>query len=197
MLNVSVSACVRRYSDGVVNATYHLAAPNQSVPSWVYSLPEPERGEKIADIHTYGSPNVFDQFQAHVTIGWASNATVVAAAVAALDFEPGASFEADIVAIGTSGAHGTVLAGRDLARYNLTAPGDSCRAAHADEHSCDADHVNGGCVWCDIVDEAAFCFTRENARSLPRFPPHQCNFERGGVVESEDGRAVDSEVVVS
>ena len=195
MLNVSVSACVQRYSDGVVNATYQLAAPNQSVPSWVYSLPEPERSEKIDDVHRYGSPNVLDQFQAHVTIGWASNATAVAAAVAALDFEPGASFEAVVVAIGTAGAHGTVLAGRDLARYNLTVPGDACRAAHADEPSCDADHVtSGGCVWCDIVDEPAFCSTRENARNLPRFPPHQCNLERDSprpqrVVERGDGRA--------
>ena len=124
----------------------------------------------------YGSPNVFDQFQPHVTIGWASSVTAVARAVAALDFEP-VSFRADVAALGTTGLHGTVLRGRDLARYNLTVRGDACGAAHKDEPSCDADRVtSGGCVWCDVVDRPPFCSTRTNARRAPRFPPHRCNF---------------------
>ena len=87
-------------------------------------------------------------------------------------------------------AHGTVLAGRDLARFNLTSRGDGCLAAHSDEPSCDADHVtSGGCVWCDVVDHPAFCTTRERARDLPRFPPHQCNLELDApqLVESNAG----------
>lgn len=178
MLNVSRCSCVQRYSDTIVNATYTLAVANQTVPSWVYTLPEPERSEKIEDVKKYGSPNVFSQFQPHVTIGWAANASAVAAAVKALaaKFAP-FSYSADVVALGVSGAHGTVVRGADLAIFNLTAPNDPCANAYKAEAPCDADNVtSGGCVWCDIVDRPAFCTTTTLARQLPRFPPHMCNF---------------------
>ena len=84
----------------------------------------------------------------------------------------------NVAALGSTGAHGTVLSGQDLAVFNLTASGgDPCYRAHSAEAGCDADHLtSGGCVWCDIVDRPAFCSTRTNARSLPRFPPHNCNW---------------------
>mgnify|MGYP006146914219 CR=1 FL=1 len=176
MLNVSLLPCLQRASDTVVKGTYQLAVPNQTVPSWVYSLPEPTRSEKIALVRKYGSPNVLGQFQPHVTIGWAQNASAVAAAVAALSVKP-ASFQSNVVALGSTGPHGTVLKGRDLAVFNLTVRGDACHKAHKAEAECDADKLTtGGCVWCDIVDRPAFCSTRTNARELPRFPPHNCNW---------------------
>lgn len=178
MLNVSLSPCLRHTADAVVNATHQLAVPNQTVPSWVYQLPEPERSEKVRDVQLYGSPNVYTQFEPHVTIGWDANATAVAAAVATLRARP-ASFRAGSVAIGTSGPHGTVLRRRDLAVFNLSFHGgDPCTQAHANIAGCQSDNITfGGCVWCDVVDHPPFCATRLNGRNLPRFPPHQCEFE--------------------
>jgi hypothetical protein len=43
-----------RYSDLIVNATYQYAQPNQTAPSWVSTLPEPERSEKLKMIRQYG-----------------------------------------------------------------------------------------------------------------------------------------------
>ena len=63
MMNVTLDDCLQTYSDAIVNATYRFSQPNQTAPSWVNDLPEPERSEKLADIKKYGSPNVFSQFQ--------------------------------------------------------------------------------------------------------------------------------------
>ncbi len=73
MLNVTLGSCLQEYSDAIVNATYALAEPNQTVPSWVNSLPEPERSEKLALLAKYGSPNVFSQFQVRLRVrgAWA------------------------------------------------------------------------------------------------------------------------------
>lgn len=176
MLNVTLTECIQFASDSIVNETFALAVPNQSVPSWVDSLPEPERSEKIADVKKYGSPNVFDQFQPHVTIGWASNASAVEAAIAALTFEP-VTFSADVVALGTTGDHGTVLRGQDLARFNLSDLRGGCH--YPTPTACDADNVTrGGCIWCDVVDRKPFCTTRVDARSHhhPPEPPFMCDW---------------------
>ena len=117
--NVTDGPCLQRLSDTVVNATYGLAQPNQTVPSWVAGLPEPERDEKTALVRRYGSPNVFGQFQPHVTVGWASDAGEVAEAIAGVKGWEGASFPATEVAMGSVGAHGTVLKGKDLASFPL------------------------------------------------------------------------------
>jgi hypothetical protein len=69
MLNVTLDSCLQAYSDAIVNATFVFAEPNQTAPSWVNSLPEPERSEKLALIAKYGSPNVFSQFQV-CGLGW-------------------------------------------------------------------------------------------------------------------------------
>lgn len=98
MLTTGTPACLQFMSDAVVNATYviaaflswklhtlcmyHLAVPNQTIPIWVQHLPEPERSEKIAFIRQYGSPNVFTQFQPHVTLACDANATALSAAFA-------------------------------------------------------------------------------------------------------------------
>jgi hypothetical protein len=178
MMNVSdTSGCLQRYSDLIVNATYTLSEPNQTAPSWVNSLPEPERSEKIHDVKEYGSPNVFNQFQPHVSVAWSSSAAAVSAAVAALKTKP-TTFRGDIVALGSVGNHGTVLQHQDLAIFNVTVrkPCDN----YGTEKPCDADSVTaGGCVWCDIVDHPAFCTTKTAARQLPpppQGPPFHCNF---------------------
>ena len=63
MLNVSLDKCLQTYSDDVVLGTNSLSQPNQTVPSWVHSLPEPQRSIKTALVKQFGSPNVFSQFQ--------------------------------------------------------------------------------------------------------------------------------------
>ena len=102
---VQNTACIQRLSDLVVNATYHLAKPNQKVPSWVMSLPPAERQAKIAMIARYGSPNVFSQFQPHITVAHDSVDNLTA------DYNQVAiasSFLADLVDISPVGAFGTV-----------------------------------------------------------------------------------------
>lgn len=176
MMNVTVDGCLQKYSDTIVNATHKLSEPNQTVPSWVESLPEPERSEKIHDIEKYGSPNVFAEFQPHVSIGWSSNATAIAEAVAEMKKHlntSSSSFQGDVVALGSVGLHGTVLQRQDLAIFNVTNryPCENWGSL-AD---CKADNLtSGGCIWCDIVDRRPFCTTRMQANDLPRFPPHEC-----------------------
>ena len=68
--NVELSGCLQTLSDTVVQATYHLATPNQPIPAWINSLPPAEKAAKIAMIRKYGSPNVFSQFQPHVTVAY-------------------------------------------------------------------------------------------------------------------------------
>eukprot|EP00658_Telonema_sp_P-2_P051411 TRINITY_DN39470_c0_g1_i2.p1 TRINITY_DN39470_c0_g1~~TRINITY_DN39470_c0_g1_i2.p1 ORF type:complete len:272 (+),score=93.07 TRINITY_DN39470_c0_g1_i2:53-868(+) len=79
MISVNVTACLQKYSDTMVLATYKFAAKNQTPPPWIHNLPEPERSEKLAMVAKYGSPNVFSQFQPHVSIGWSENMTTLAA----------------------------------------------------------------------------------------------------------------------
>ena len=148
MMNVTLdtAGCLQRYSDLIVNATFKLSEPNQTAPGWVNSLPEPERSEKIHDIQKYGSPNVFSQFQPHVTVAWSDNATAVSEAVAALSV-PKTQFTGDIVALGSVGHHGTVLQNQDLAVFNVTVR-KPC-AKYLNYSDCRSHNVTaGGCSWC-------------------------------------------------
>jgi hypothetical protein len=134
----------------------------------------------MKDVEEYGSPNVFGEFQPHVSIGWGRDASAVASAVAALKkrLQP-STFVGDLVAMGTVGDHGTVLKNEDLGIWNVTNRQDfACRKAYSVEAACDADNVtSGGCVWCDVVDQPPFCTTKTNARTIPnppQYPPHHC-----------------------
>ena len=129
----------------------------------------------------YGSPNVFNQFAPHVSLAWSTDTEAIADAVKALNVST-TVFAGEIVAMGSVGPHGTVLKGKDLARFNITDRGDvGCRHTHLTEAPCDADNVtDGGCVWCDIVDHPAFCTTTIDARQIPpppQGPPSHCNWK--------------------
>ncbi len=63
-------------SDTIVESTMDFIEPHQPVPEWVYNLPDPARSKKIAYVEKYGSPNVFDQFDAHITVGYDDNTIV-------------------------------------------------------------------------------------------------------------------------
>eukprot|EP01102_Stenamoeba_stenopodia_P001180 TRINITY_DN11025_c0_g1_i1.p1 TRINITY_DN11025_c0_g1~~TRINITY_DN11025_c0_g1_i1.p1 ORF type:complete len:255 (-),score=48.40 TRINITY_DN11025_c0_g1_i1:122-886(-) len=107
MWNVNNTACLQRMSDLVVNSTYMYIVPNQTVPSWVYQLPEPERSEKIAYVQKYGSPNVFSQFQPHVTLAW-DDTDNLQEVFDMLPIKP-ITFLSPSVGIGNVGPYGTVL----------------------------------------------------------------------------------------
>jgi hypothetical protein len=44
------SQCLQDMSNEIVQATYLYITPNQTIPSWVYDLPEPLRSQKIGMI---------------------------------------------------------------------------------------------------------------------------------------------------
>ena len=87
---------------------YHLAVPNQTIPDWVQHLPEPERSEKIDFIRQYGSPNVFSQFQPHVTLACDDNATALSAAFAKKAPQILGGWLPEAVILGPTGPCGTV-----------------------------------------------------------------------------------------
>jgi hypothetical protein len=93
---------------------YHLATPNQTVPDWVQHLPEPERSEKIAFIRVYGSPNVFSQFQPHVTLACDENAAALSAAFVQKAPQVHGSWLPQAVSLGPTGPCGTVCTARTL-----------------------------------------------------------------------------------
>ena len=66
------SSCLQRLSNAIVDATqsFVLHGDNQTAPSWIYDLPEPHRSRKIKYFEQYGSPNVYDEFDPHVTVGY-------------------------------------------------------------------------------------------------------------------------------
>jgi hypothetical protein len=177
MMNVTRTNCLQRWSDAVVNATHRLSMPDQPVPSWVNSLPEPQRSRKIALVKKFGSPNVFDGFEPHVTLAWSNDTAAVAAAVEALRTRwQSSAFSPDILALGSVGPHGTVLQQRNVGVYNMSVPdtGIVCEQAHATAPKCNADNItDGGCVWCQVCGQAPRCTSDYRARRLPPPPPGQ------------------------
>ncbi|KAF2076251.1 hypothetical protein CYY_002429 [Polysphondylium violaceum] len=107
MWNVKLNSCLQTLSDVIVDNTYQFITPNQSIPEWVYDLPEPLRSEKIAMIQKYGSPNVFDQFQPHVTLAWDAVDNLVQV-FNTINVQPASCFSPSI-GIGSVGPYGTVL----------------------------------------------------------------------------------------
>jgi len=118
MWEVVNSPCLQAMSDRVVNATYRLAVPNQTVPDWVEDLPEPTKSEKEALIKSFGSPNVFTQFAPHVTVGYDCSACV-ADALAGYTPPAVAPFVPTVLGMGTVGDYGTVVLGEDFADFPL------------------------------------------------------------------------------
>jgi hypothetical protein len=72
---VKNDACIQSLSDAIVNSTSQYLSPNAktTIPAWINTLPPEIRQLKIDMIHKYGSPNVFSQFEPHVTLAWSSS----------------------------------------------------------------------------------------------------------------------------
>eukprot|EP00744_Colponema_vietnamica_P000848 GILI01001473.1.p1 GENE.GILI01001473.1~~GILI01001473.1.p1 ORF type:complete len:273 (+),score=58.43 GILI01001473.1:76-894(+) len=125
MLDGPRDGCIGQLSDKIVEALGDLVSPGakKRIPSWIKTLPEPMRSEKIDMIHKYGSPNVFSQFLPHVTVGFAPSADSADvkksfdASFANLPLPQ--EFEVLEVVVGRTGVGGTVLKDQDLARIPI------------------------------------------------------------------------------
>ena len=56
-----------------------------------------------------------------MTLAWGPDPAVVASAIASTTI-PATAFKGDLVGLGTTGDHGTVLKGRDLGLWNVSRP---------------------------------------------------------------------------
>ena len=119
--DVDNNACLQALSDAVVNATYMLAKPGQPIPKWVQQLPEPERSRKIAMIKKYGSPNVFSEFQPHITVAYDTSPTMTSV-YANATVPRDAVYHARYVGVGYAGPFGTVLKSGTLMVFRIGSP---------------------------------------------------------------------------
>jgi len=158
MLPVEDTPCLQTLSTTLLHSLQDYLRQPVEVPSWVASLPEPDRGAAIFRSRTYGSPNVLENFSPHVTVGFdptaaGADATPAASGAvrsgvwraaamqrwnAAYERVRGTCLdEAQGVAVGRTGAEGTVLANARLGYWDLTvggtAPGEGSVAREAQD----------------------------------------------------------------
>eukprot|EP00742_Colponemidia_sp_Colp-10_P000824 GILJ01000894.1.p1 GENE.GILJ01000894.1~~GILJ01000894.1.p1 ORF type:complete len:265 (-),score=37.32 GILJ01000894.1:304-1098(-) len=120
MWNLKVTECLRQYSDEIVLATSDLvdAQSKNYIPAWVKALPEPLRSKKIDMIHKYGSPNVFESFEPHLTLAY-DTTEPLDSAFASLHVSSALSFPAEMLALGSVGVGGSVLTGKDFDSFAI------------------------------------------------------------------------------
>lgn len=70
MIHVVTTKCLQTLSNAVVAAATPFVKTPVIVPDWVGLLKEPDRSAAILRSRTYGSPNVGDGFEPHVTVGY-------------------------------------------------------------------------------------------------------------------------------
>lgn len=70
MYNIEKNESIQALSNHIVLSLTRYKDSNQTVPDWVYKLPEPTKSKKIRYVQEYGSPNVFDEFDPHITVGY-------------------------------------------------------------------------------------------------------------------------------
>lgn len=76
MLDIRNNECLQLLSDRIVSNTKKFVHFPSPVPDWVYTIKDmKKREEKIELIQKYGSPNVFDGFEPHVTVSYEENVT--------------------------------------------------------------------------------------------------------------------------
>ncbi|KAL7712902.1 DNA repair and recombination protein RadA [Entamoeba marina] len=69
MWTVEKNECLQLLSDTIVNATAQYRNTSYECPGWVYGLPDGESKErKIKYCELYSSPNVFEEFDPHITL---------------------------------------------------------------------------------------------------------------------------------
>lgn len=71
MYETKVTENIQHLSDVIVNTTQRFVKEDQPVPDWVYRIKDEQtKLKKIRYIKMYGSPNVLDEFDPHVTTGY-------------------------------------------------------------------------------------------------------------------------------
>jgi hypothetical protein len=70
MIPVKNNACLQHLSDSLLEPLHKFLKLPSDIPSWVEDLPFEEKTDKISKITSYGSPNVLDSFEPHVTVGY-------------------------------------------------------------------------------------------------------------------------------
>lgn len=76
MYPIVKTPCLQQLSDDLVLALNPYIRRPPTVPAWIYNLPIIPRWRKIWLINKYGSPNVFGDFDPHVTVGYDEETTV-------------------------------------------------------------------------------------------------------------------------
>ncbi|KAL0476658.1 hypothetical protein AKO1_006205 [Acrasis kona] len=110
-------SCLQELSDRIVNATYPYIdeRAKMQAPSWIDELPEPIKSLKKKMIKDFGSPNVFSQFQPHITVAHDDidrdvMNTVLKGSVSATN---NCTIQIRQVSVGSVGNYGTVMRGKD------------------------------------------------------------------------------------
>jgi hypothetical protein len=118
MLPLNATDCLRTMSDLVVERTYQFALDNQSIPKWVLLLPEPDRSLKLAMFKQYASPNVFSQYDPHITVACSPNVSALDVATRALPVFslPFVPFQ---IRVSETGDCGTVLSNRTFLSLDI------------------------------------------------------------------------------
>ena len=116
MWNLNKPACLQELSDRVVEALAEFRVKNQPVPEWVYKQPEPKRSQMIKYVKEYGSPNVFEMFQPHVTLAWDQVDDMTPLTKVTL---PEADGKVCLIAIGRGAEHGMIRRGKDIHQWNV------------------------------------------------------------------------------
>ncbi|KAL7428765.1 hypothetical protein ACHAXH_003558 [Discostella pseudostelligera] len=70
MLPIAKNPCLQTLSDTILQYMKSYLRHPVVVPNWVAELPEPSRSASIYRCREYGSPNVLEGFDPHVTVGY-------------------------------------------------------------------------------------------------------------------------------
>jgi len=116
MWRTEVPACMQQIVDNLTIELCKYRNVDQEVPDWVYTLPEPQRSERIQMVRKYGSPNVFQYFDPHLTLAWSDVDDLTQ--LTQLNY-PQFVFNIETIGLGVVGDHGTVLRGKDIAQWTF------------------------------------------------------------------------------
>lgn len=122
MFPIPKTTCLQHLSDRLVKVLNPYITRPQPIPDWVYKLPIFTRLRKMWLIRQFGSPNVFADFEPHVTVGYDHSATVESRQ-STLNALPGSGFECKAVlttvGVGQVGVGGSVLQDGFLKEFKL------------------------------------------------------------------------------
>mmetsp|Transcript_262 Transcript_262/g.484 ORF Transcript_262/g.484 Transcript_262/m.484 type:complete len:274 (+) Transcript_262:3-824(+) len=104
------SDCLQSFCDIAVEKLKPFVSDSaySFIPDWVKKLGEDKREKKIKMIKKWGSPNVFEEYDPHITLGYDNNTEAIYNAAKNITVEP-CSFMVTHVGVANVGAGGSVL----------------------------------------------------------------------------------------